>query len=192
MDLLLPGLGTMVWITLFFLLTVAVLTKLAWKPILSMLDAWDKSIEEALSDAQKARNELQGVKQESQNILREARGERDTILREAKEEGARIIEVARGEATNQAAGIIKDANAVIEREKRMAKEDLKKELAEISVGLAEKVLGEELEDSKKQQESLEKSIKEMQLLYPTLLHRRKEWKIYHCVHVMPKPMLIWR
>ncbi|MBO4961995.1 MAG: F0F1 ATP synthase subunit B [Flavobacteriales bacterium] len=163
MDLLLPGLGTLVWNTLFFLLTVAVLTKLAWKPILSMLDARDKSIEEALSDAQKARNELQGVKQESQNILREARGERDTILREAKEEGARIIEVARGEASIQAAGIIKDANAVIEREKRMAKEDLKKELAEISVGLAEKVLGEELEDSKKQQESLEKSIKEMQL-----------------------------
>ena len=59
MDLLLPGLGTLVWNTLFFLLTVAVLTKLAWKPILSMLDARDKSIEEALSDAQKAKLEKQ-------------------------------------------------------------------------------------------------------------------------------------
>ena len=38
MDLLLPGLGTLVWNTLFFLLTVAVLTKMAWKPILKMLD----------------------------------------------------------------------------------------------------------------------------------------------------------
>lgn len=163
MDLLLPGLGTLVWNTLFFLLTVAVLTKLAWKPILSMLDARDKSIEEALDDAQKARSELQGVKQESQNILRDARGERDAILREAKEESSRLIEAARAEASVQAAGIIKDANAVIEREKRMAKEDLKKEIAEISVSLAEKVLGDELSDSKKQQQSLEKSIQEMQL-----------------------------
>jgi F-type H+-transporting ATPase subunit b len=163
MDLLLPGLGTLVWNTLFFLLTVAVLTKMAWKPILKMLDERDKSIEEALDDAQKARGELQGVKQESQNVLREARGERDAILRGAKEEGARMIEAARAEASVQAAGIIKDANAVIEREKRMAKEDLKKELAEISVGLAEKVLGSELADSKKQQETLEKSIQEMKL-----------------------------
>ncbi|MDD4820028.1 MAG: F0F1 ATP synthase subunit B, partial [Flavobacteriales bacterium] len=154
MDLLLPGLGTLVWNTLFFLLTVAILTKLAWKPILSMLDARDKTITDSLEQATKARAELLGVKQESQDILKEARHQRDAILKEAKDERERMIDAARGDAAKEAAGIIKDANAIIEREKRAAKDDLKKDLAGLSVALAQKVLSEELKDASAQQKTL--------------------------------------
>ena len=156
MDLLLPGLGLMVWNSLFFLLTFAILAKFAWKPILSMLDARDNEITESLEQAKQARAELTGVKVESQNILKEARRERDAIIKNAKEERERMIEAARADASREAA-------AIIEREKQQAKEDLKKDIAGISVAIASKVLGDELKDSARQQKTLEDSIKDMNL-----------------------------
>ena len=152
MDLLLPGLGLIVWNSLFFLIAVAILTKFAWKPILLMLDARDKHIAESLEKARQAREELSGVKAESQQILRQARKERDSIL-----------EQARQEAGVQAASILDDAHTMIEREKQRAKDDLRRDLAGISVTLAEKVLGEELKDADAQRKSIEKSIEEVTL-----------------------------
>lgn len=153
----------MVWNSLFFLFTFAILAKFAWKPILSMLDARDNEITESLEQAKQARAELTGVKVESQNILKEARRERDAIIKNAKEERERMIEAARADASREAAAIIKDANSQIEREKQQAKEDLKKDIAGISVAIASKVLGDELKDSARQQKTLEDSIKDMNL-----------------------------
>lgn len=163
MDLLLPGLGLIVWNSLFFLIAVAILTKFAWKPILSMLDARDKNIAESLEKARQAREELSGVKTESQQILKGARKEREEILGGARKERDRIIELARQEAGQQAAVILDDANTMIEREKQRAKDDLRKDLAGISISLAEKVLGEELKDADAQRKSIEESIKDVNL-----------------------------
>ena len=74
-----------------------------------------------------------------------------------------MIEAARADASREAAAIIKDANSQIEREKQQAKEDLKKDIAGISVAIASKVLGDELKDSARQQKTLEDSIKDMNL-----------------------------
>ena len=163
MDLLLPGLGLIVWNSLFFLIAFAVLTKFAWKPILSMLDARDKNIAESLDKARQAREELAGVQTESQKILKDARKEREEILGGAQSERERIIELARQEAGQQASVILNDANTMIEREKQRAKDDLKKDIAGISIALAEKVLGEELKDASAQQKSIEESIKDVNL-----------------------------
>lgn len=163
MDLLLPGLGLIVWNSLFFLIAFAVLAKFAWKPILSMLDARDKNIAESLDKARQAREELSGVQTESQKILKDARKEREEILGGARGERERIIELARQEASQQASVILNDANTMIEREKQRAKEDLKKDIAGISIALAEKVLGEELKDASAQQKSIEESIKDVNL-----------------------------
>ena len=163
MDLLLPGLGLIVWNSLFFLIAVAILTKFAWKPILSMLDARDKHIAESLEKARQAREELSGVKAESQQILRQARKEREEIVGQARKERDSILEQARQEAGVQAASILDDAHTMIEREKQRAKDDLRRDLAGIYVTLAEKVLGEELKDADAQRKSIEKSIEEVTL-----------------------------
>lgn len=163
MDLLLPGLGLIVWNSLFFLIAVGVLTKFAWKPILSMLDARDENIARSLEQARQARDELSGVKTESQQILREARMQREEILGQARKERERIIEAARTDAAQQAAAILNDANGMIEREKQRAKDDLRKDLAELTISLAEKVLGEELKDADAQRKTLEDSIKDVAL-----------------------------
>lgn len=163
MDLLLPGLGLIVWNSLFFLIAFAVLAKFAWKPILSMLDARNKNITESLDKARQAREELAGVQTESQKILKDARKEREEILGGAQSERERIIELARQEAGQQASVILNDANTMIEREKQRAKDDLKKDIAGISIALAEKVLGEELKDASAQQKSIEESIKDVNL-----------------------------
>ena len=163
MDLLLPGLGLIVWNSLFFLIAVAVLTKFAGKPILSMLDAREAHIADSLENARVARQELSGVQAESQQILRDARREREQILGEARKEREHIIEAAREEASRQAAAILQDAGGMIEREKQRAKDELRKDLAGLSISLAEKVLGQELKDAQEQRKTLEDSIKDVAL-----------------------------
>ena len=128
-----------------------------------MLDARDKNIAESLDKARQAREELAGVQTESQKILKDARREREEILGGAQSERERIIELARQEAGQQASVILNDANTMIEREKQRAKDDLKKDIAGISIALAEKVLGEELKDASAQQKSIEESIKDVNL-----------------------------
>ena len=167
----------MVWNSLFFLLTFAILAKFAWKPILSMLDARDNEITESLEQAKQLQfkvidavtRNFQGEEVLSLGDLGVVKGlnkprrERDAIIKNAKEERERMIEAARADASREAAAIIKDANSQIEREKQQAKEDLKKDIAGISVAIASKVLGDELKDSARQQKTLEDSIKDMNL-----------------------------
>ena len=98
-----------------------------------------------------------------QQILRQARKEREEIVGQARKERENILEQARQEASVQAASILDDAHTMIEREKQRAKDDLRRDLAGISVSLAEKVLGEELKDADAQRKSIEKSIEEVTL-----------------------------
>ena len=98
-----------------------------------------------------------------QQILRQARKEREEIVGQARKERDSILEQARQEASVQAASILDDAHTMIEREKQCAKDDLRRDLAGISVTLAEKVLGEELKDADAQRKSIEKSIEEVTL-----------------------------
>lgn len=153
----------MVWNSLFFLLTFAILAKFAWKPILSMLDARDNEITESLEQAKQARAETgRALRSKARTYSRKPAVTR-AIIKNAKEERERMIEAARADASREAAAIIKDANSQIEREKQQAKEDLKKDIAGISVAIASKVLGDELKDSARQQKTLEDSIKDMNL-----------------------------
>ena len=84
--------GLFIWTILTFVLLLAILAKFAWKPLLLMLDERQKSIEDSLLSAKKARKELEGINEESEAILTKARNDAQTIVSDAKSAAEKLKE----------------------------------------------------------------------------------------------------
>ena len=155
MDLVTPQIGLLFWTVLIFLILVFLLAKFAWKPILRMVEERTKNIEDALNSAENAKKEMAGLKAENEQIMKEARAERDKIVREAREMKDKIIEESKETAKAEADKILAQARKLIDDEKRAAMNELKDQVAELSVAIAEKILTKELSDKKKQAELID-------------------------------------
>ncbi|MFN8357755.1 MAG: F0F1 ATP synthase subunit B [Spirosomataceae bacterium] len=151
MQLLTPELGLIFWQLVVFLGLVFVLGKYAWKPILSSLNEREQSIQDALDLAKKARQEMAELKAGNEKLLAEARAERDSIIKQAKETSDKMIADAKNNSLVEAKKIIDDARQSIQNEKVAAIAQIKKEVATLSLEIAEKVLRSELSDKKSQE-----------------------------------------
>jgi len=163
MELISPGIGLMFWMAISFSVVVFVLGKFAWKPLLSSLKERDQSIEAALLSAEKAREEMKTLGFNNEKMKKEAIVERDALLSEAKKIKESIIEEAHQKATAEYNRIIENAKEVINYEKIAAMTELKNQVANFSIIIAEKILEKELSDSSKQQEYLNKLLDEIKL-----------------------------
>jgi len=163
MDLVSPGIGLIFWSTLFFLLLLFVLGKFAWPSILTAIRARNESIKQALKAADRAKEEMKKLQADNEKIIAEAREERNAMLREAKEIKEKLIAEAREQATDEAKKIVKSARESIKSEKNAAINEMKEQMARLSVDIAEKILRKELEDTKKQKKLVEKLISEADL-----------------------------
>lgn len=163
MDLVTPELGLIFWTALSFLILLFILGKFAWKPILNAVDDRENSIKEALREADKARQEMQNLKSDNEKILKEARAERDILLKEAREIKESIISEAKEEAKNQASKLVEQAKTTIQNEKLAAITDLKNQVADLSIDIAEKVVRKELTDKNKQLKLVEQMLEEIKL-----------------------------
>ena len=155
--------GLIIWTTIIFMLLLIVLKKFAWKPILNSVDERNKSIEEALKAADKAKEEMASLNADNERILQEARVERDTLLKEAREIKNSIINEAKEQANTEAEKILTSTKEQISNEKMKALTELKNQVAELSIEMTEKVLKLELSDAVKQKEFISKSLKENEL-----------------------------
>ena len=106
MDLVSPSFGLLFWTGITFCLLLLVLAKFVWKPVLSAVNARSQKIDEALLEAEKARQEMKTLQAENERILKEARAERDAILKEAKEVGLKMIEESRDKAKTEGQKLI--------------------------------------------------------------------------------------
>src|ERR1044071_3218525 len=118
MELLTPGTGLILWQLIIFVLLVFLLSKLAWKPIINSLKDRERSIQDALDTAEKARLEMSQLRSDNERLLKEAREERDRILREARDAANKMKDDAQAEAKKTADKIIEDAKAAINIEKQ--------------------------------------------------------------------------
>tara|TARA_B100001173_G_C15943051_1_gene527991 strand:- start:462 stop:950 length:489 start_codon:yes stop_codon:yes gene_type:complete len=151
--------GLIIWTTIIFTLLLVVLKKFAWKPILSAVDERNKSIEDALKAAEKAKEEMALLNTDNERILKEARKERDSLLKEAREIKEGIISEAKKNATLEADKIIVSAKSQINNDKMKALVELKNHIAGLSIEMTEKILKSELSDKKKQKELIESALK---------------------------------
>ena len=135
--------------SVLMLVVIFLMIKFAWKPIISALDEREEGIKNALESAEKAKQEIESISSSNEELLRQAREERDAMLKEAREMKAKMIAEAESNAEAEAAKIIASAKEAIEVEKKEALAELKAEVAQLSISVAEKLLKEELSDAKK-------------------------------------------
>jgi F-type H+-transporting ATPase subunit b len=146
-----PAVGTLFWSTLIFLLFFLILTKFAWKPILSAVKARDEMIKGSLESAAQAREDMLKLQSDNEAIFRkEARDVRDKLISEAK-----------GKATEEAEKLIEKARTGIENEKLKALAEIHEQVATLSVDIASKLLGEKLKPTGEQAKLIDNYLKEI-------------------------------
>ena len=160
MELVTPAIGLIFWTTVVFTMLVLLLKKFAWKPILPAVDQRNKSINDSLQQAEKARAEIAELTTNNEKILAQAKADRDVILKEAREMKNKIIDQAKEQANVEAEKLVNTAKEQITNEKQKALTELKNHVADLSIEMAEKVLRSELSDSEKQKELVNRALKE--------------------------------
>ena len=155
--------GLFFWQFFIFIGLILLLKKFAWKPILDAVNERETSIKDALSSADEARKEMASLQEDNQKTLQEARAEREALLKEARTSGADLLAKAKEDAKLEADKILSQAQDAIQNEKRAAINELKNQVAQISLEIAEKVIEGELEDKDKQTSLVEKLLKEASL-----------------------------
>ena len=157
------SLGLFVWQTLLFVLLILLLKKYAWKPILNAVNEREEGIKNALDSAEKAKREMENLQADNQKLLKEARLEREAMLKEARDMKNKMIEDAKDQAKEEANKLIAQAQATIETEKKAAIAELKSQVANLSIDIAEKVVKEELSNKDKQIKLVESMLGEATL-----------------------------
>ena len=155
------SLGLFFWRTLLFVALLLLLKKFAWKPILDAVNERETSIKDSLSAAEKARDDMEVVQADNKRILKEARAERDALLAEAKIASVQIVNQAKEDAKAAADKITAQAQETIQNEKIAAINDLKGQVASLSIDIAEKVLQTELKDKATQEQLVAQLVKEI-------------------------------
>lgn len=149
-----PGLFVMQ--TVILLILILLMRKFAWKPILKALDQREEGIETAINMAEEARKEIAALQSSNENLLKEARAERDAIIKEAKALATKMVDESKDVAKEEAEKIMIAAREAVNAEKVAALAEIKTQIAEFSIQIAEKVVGVELASDEKQKALSEK------------------------------------
>ena len=162
MQLLTPDLGLFFWMLLSFGIVFFILAKFGFPIIVKMVEKRAAYIDESLKAAHEANDRLAGIKEESELILAAAKEEQLRVLKDGADVRAQMIKEAKQQAAVEADKIIQDARAAIQKEKEDAIRDVRAQVAELSIGIAEKILRKNLENKEVQLELVNKLIDEAQ------------------------------
>ncbi len=163
MELLLPKLGLIFWTLIAFGITLWILAKYAWKPIMKSLDERQKNISDSILSAENVRKEMSELKSENEALLAQAREERGQMLREAKETRDKIIIEAKEQARVETSKIIADAQNVINQQKMAAITDLKNQVGNLVLEVSEKVIRRELNNKEDQEKYIQQLTQNVEL-----------------------------
>lgn len=163
MELVTPEAGTIFWMIIVFGLVVFILGKFAWKPILNALNERENYIGSALEAAEEARKEVDKLKARNEKIIADGMKTKEVILRETFDLKDKIVAEAKEKAALETQHSIENARRQIEGEKAKAINEMKKQMAEISVMIAEELIRKEMAGDKEQEALIEKLIGEIKL-----------------------------
>lgn len=157
------SIGLFVILTVLLLVLIGLMVKFAWKPILNSLEERESGIENALAAAENARKEMQNLTADNERLAKEARAEREAMMKEARAIRDKMIADAKEDAKEVTTKLIETAQASIQQEKQAALAELKKNVAELSIGIAESVIKKELSSKKDQLDLVEGILKDVTL-----------------------------
>lgn len=161
MNLMLPDSGLLFWMTVIFLIVLAILAKFGFPVITGMVDRRTKRIDDAIRNADEAEAKLTRLVGEQERIMEDTRRERAMLMQDAAAERDRMIALAREQAQKEAEGIIAEARERIREEKEAALRDMRREVAELSLAISEKVMIKELADDEEQKKLMDRLVEEI-------------------------------
>ena len=162
MELITPDFGLLFWMTIAFGIVFFVLAKFAFPVINGMLKKREEEINNALELAERTHKEMEQLQANNEELLQKAREERVKMLNEAKQLSDKFVEDAKAKANEEKDRIIENAKEVIEHEKMAATTEIKNQIADISIKVAEKILGKALESDKEQLDYINRLLEEIE------------------------------
>jgi len=163
MNLITPEFGLLFWQTITFLALLLLLSRFAWKPIMSSLREREETIEGALRSAELARVEMTKLRADNERLLDEARAERDAMMRKAQQTADTIVEEAKNKAAAESNRIVESARAAILSERQAAIDDIRRQVATLSVDIAEKVIRRQINGDAQQRQLVDQFVKDIHL-----------------------------
>ena len=155
-SILTPDLGLLIWMLAAFLVVFFFLARFGFPVIIKMVDERKRYIDDSLSKAHEAAERLLNIKQEGEALIQEAREQQAKIMKEAAATRDAIVGQAQEKAHEEGARIISEAKKQIEIEKQSAIREIRTQVVELSVQIAEKVLSEKLSNDKAQMDLIDR------------------------------------
>lgn len=161
MSLITPDFGLLFWMTLVFLIVLAILWKWGFPAIVKMVNDRKAFIDDSLRKAHEANEKLANIQKEGEELLRHAHDQQAAILKEAAATRDKIVGDAQEKAKAEGSRLIEEAKAEIEVQKQNAISEIRSQVATLSVIVAEKILKEKLSSEKSQMQLIDKLVDEV-------------------------------
>ena len=143
--------GLMIWTIVTFLVTLLVLRKIAWGPLLKALDDREKRIDDALTKAEKARKEAEDAiaqaKQDSAAALRKS----EEMVKQAKVDAEQLRQKMIEDAKAESQRVVADGLQHLESEQRAAMQQMRKETADLAIKAAAKLVKSSLNEQQQRE-----------------------------------------
>ncbi len=160
MSLITPDFGLLFWMVVIFGIVFFLLAKFGFPVITKAVQTRSDHIADSLKAADEAQARLAGLAEEQARMIEETRLEQSRILKEASESRERIIAQAKEEAAAEAAKLLDHAKVEIAAERESAIRDIRRQVAMISVEVAEKIVRKDLEGDAGQQGLIDRMVDE--------------------------------
>lgn len=161
MELFKPEFGLVFWMFVAFLCLYCILAKWAWPFIIKSMEERADLIDKGVAYAQEAKRQLDNAKDEASKLIAEAHAQQADILREASKIKNQIVEDARTEAAAEAKKVSEAAMVSIEQARKESEKQLRQEVGEIALQIAEKVIRREVANDQAQQQLVEQYLSEV-------------------------------
>lgn len=156
-----PDLGLLFWMAVAFLVVFVILAKFGFPAIVGMVDERKKYIDESLQKAHEANEKLASITAQSEKLLTEAREKSAQIVKEAAATRDSIVAKAQEKAREEQTRILNEAKQQIENEKQAALQEIRSEVATLSISVAEKILRKQLSDDEAQMQYVNQLLDEV-------------------------------
>lgn len=161
MSLITPDFGLFFWMAVVFIIVLAILWKWGFPSIVNMVNSRKEFIDDSLRKAHEANERLANIQKEGETMLQNAREKQAQILKDAADTRDAIVVKAQEKATNEGSRLLNEAKAEIEAKKQNAIRDIRTQVAEISVQVAEKIVREKLSSNESQMELINKLLNDI-------------------------------
>jgi F-type H+-transporting ATPase subunit b len=150
-SLVQPTVGLIFWTVVTFVLLALILKRFAWKPILGMIDAREKTIREALEESKRARQAADEALAKNKEMVAHSRADAARIVSDGQKEAQRLRSEILEKARSEAMAVLDQGRKQIELETKQAVEKLKGTVVDVALDAASKLIRTSLDDAKHRQ-----------------------------------------